>query len=197
MVDVGLVAFSREEVTGMQDVRCGVHQRGVGLLGIDAGLAVHHPWFPEEPSGEELEVEAHLSHEEVGHWFVEVNGHDNALALTLHPHLVAELIVGIYHRVESCHVTGGVGIAQAGGNSVALGFSGELFRNGLPLSRCSLHADIAIGSHALTVHNYTHTALMSFWVKVAECHYVNAMVIEIAVGQQREILCGNRLHQQP
>ena len=93
------------EVAVMELVGLRLQQRTVWLTGIDARLIIHQPGFAEKVARIELKVEAHLAQQEVGYGFIQVDSHEDAVALRLYANLIYHLIVGINHRIEACHVT--------------------------------------------------------------------------------------------
>ena len=96
----------------MTAVRRHLQQRPVRLLRIDASRLVHHPRFAKQLAREELQVEACLSEQEVGHRLVEIDGDQYTIALRLYVDGVIHVIVRIDHRIETRHVTRRVGVAE-------------------------------------------------------------------------------------
>ena len=185
---VGLRAFAGVEVARTGAVGRADFQRPVGLLGIDAALVVHNPGFAEERAGEEFEVEAYLADEFLRNGAVEVDGYFDVFSLGFHAHIVLQLEVGINHGIESGEVARRVGVAQRGGNAVGAQLAVELSGHGLPLSGCGFQPEVAVGGHAVAVHDDADAALVSFGINVVEGHDVHATVLEVARGSQLEVL---------
>ena len=156
---------------------------------IDTSLTVHQPGLAKELAGEELQVEACLFKQEVGHGLVEVDGNKDTLTLWLYRDGVVDMPLWIYHRIETRQVARGIGIAKCGDNLSAFNAAAQLLRHGLPLTGRRLQPDVAIGGNTMSIHNHADTALMSFWVEVTECHHVCPAGIKVAVAVQPECLC--------
>ena len=86
-------------------------------------------------------------------------------------------------------MTAGVRIAESRRNATAFGLAAQLLGNGLPLSWRCLQTDVTVGGYASSVHDDTHTTLMSLGVEIAEGHHVGAAGIEVTVGIQLKGLC--------
>ena len=54
-----------------------------------------------------------------------------------------------------------------------------LLGNGLPLPWRLFEADVAVGRHALAVHQDAHAGLMSRRIDVVKRHHIHALVFEI------------------
>ena len=89
--------------------------------------------------------------------------------------------VGIDHWIETRQVARGVRIAERCNNASVGHLAAQLSGDGLPLTGCCLQSDIAIGGYAMSVHDDTHTTLMTLWIEIAESHYISTAGIEIAV----------------
>ena len=163
-------------------------QWGVRLTGIDARLVVHNPRFSKGKTREDFHVEAHLSYIFIRNGTVQIDGHFQIIPHTLHLHLIAELKVGIDHRVETCQVTAGVGVLQGGGNIVGSGLTLQLFGQRLPLSGGGLQTDVAIRHQALSVHQDAYTCLMALGIDIIESHHIHSIRIEIASVIELECL---------
>lgn len=67
----------------------------------------------------------------------------------------------------------------------------QLLGHGLPLAWRGLEPDVAVGGNADSVHDDTHTALVSLGIEVAERHDVGATCGKVAVTVEFEGLCLN------
>ena len=66
-----------------------------------------------------------------------------------------------------------------------------LIRNGLVTDGTGgkpFKADIAVGCYAVTMHDDAKTALMTFWIEIAERHHIDTLTIKITRIIQLELL---------
>ena len=82
-----------------------LQQRTIRLLRIEARLMVHHPGFAKERAREKLQIETHLTQQEIRHRLIEVDSNNNTTALTLGFHLIVKLIIGIKRWIKTRQMT--------------------------------------------------------------------------------------------
>ena len=128
--------------------------RAVRLCREDARLAVHEPRFAEQVAREEFQIEAELSGKFRRNRPVKINRDDDMIAFAADSHLIVEIQIRVNQRVAAAEVLAVIGVREPGDNRIV--FFGKdafvLFREGLPLPRCLLKPDVAVGCDAAPVH---------------------------------------------
>ena len=98
--------------------------------------------------------------------------------------MVGEGVIGIDHGVKALQVGVQVRIAQGDGDGVRLRIqlALALLGGGLPLAGGLLEADVAVGGHAVAVHEDADACLVAGGINVVKGHHVDAFAFEIPGG---------------